>query len=906
MLLALAGIGGLPQRGQVAGHLRVGRLARRGQRRRVAAAPADLAGELGERGLARGERGLEPVEHGAVGAVERLAALQPRGQDAARRLAAGAGAPAGQEQPVGGVLQRLRALQALDAVVGERAPEVRHEALGQALGLRVERAQERVQVLLRAAERGVEAVGVRAVERAHVRVELEQAALLGRVAGRRQRRERAGDLVGRDVVAEHGPAEPLQRAGVELGGLEAQALALLLGGAVLVLDRVDHQQRLARRHLGVGGHEHLADAPVDGRGQRALHLHALGHGDHVAGLHLVARRDGDRHDHARRVAADQAALVARDPVRDAVDLDEQVGVLQRGHGAVRAAAEAQPALVLGQLLDGRLDAGAVDLEQEAAGGGLADLEAVAHAAVQQLEHVADLRVGVRAAAPRERVERPALAGRRGLAERDRGLHERGVGVPYGLDVALRLEAVEPAGVDLARAQLRPAEQLEQEALVGRAVLDRDHRVGDGAAQPGDRLLARVAVGDDLRDHRVELRRDAVALGDAAVDADARAGRQAQERDPARRRREAAAGVLGVEADLDGVAAGGRRVALEPAAGRDVQLQADEVGARDRLGDRVLDLQARVDLHEGEAAAVGLVEELDGARAAVAGRVREADRGVGELALLLGRERRAGGLLDDLLVAALVAAVAHAERPDAALAVGHQLHLDVARGADEALHQHARVAEGLRGLGTGALEGLRDLVLAVDAAHAAPAAAGGGLDHQREAELAAVAEGVLDAVDRPAAPRRDGHAGLLGQALALDLVAERAHHAGVRPGEDDPQPVAELREGGVLGDEAPADPRRVGAGLDERALEALVVEVRAQRVAVAVRDHRGAEAVALVGLADEQRVALLLGVEGDDADRLVALLVELADGVDRAHRRLAAVDDGKAREGGSCRGHASFV
>ena len=73
-----------------------------------------------------------------------------------------------------------------------------------------------------------------------------------------------------------------------------------------------------------------------------------------------------------RVAADQAALVARDAVRDAVDLDEQVGVLERGHGAVGAPGEAQPALVLGELLDGRPRSRAVDLDAVAARRGLAD------------------------------------------------------------------------------------------------------------------------------------------------------------------------------------------------------------------------------------------------------------------------------------------------------------------------------------------------------------------------------------------------------------------------------------------------------------------------------------------------------------------------------------------------------
>ena len=251
-----------------------------------------------------------------------------------------------------------------------------------------------------------------------------------------------------------------------------------------------------------------------------------------------------------------------------------------------------------------------------------------------------------------------------------------------------------------------------------------------------------------------------------------------------------------------------RIALEPAAGGDVELELDEVGARDGLGDRMLDLQARVDLHEREAAALRLVEELDRARAAVA---REPSPGAPRprrpRAPASAVERGAGGLLDDLLVPALVAAVAHAERPHGALPVGHQLHLDVARDRHDALHQHRRVAEALRGLLAGALERGRQVLGALDAAHAAPAAAGRGLDHQRVADRLAVADRGVGVLDRAAAPRRDRDAGLLGELLRLDLVAERAHHVGVGPGEDDVQPLAQLGEPRDARRRTPSRPRR---------------------------------------------------------------------------------------------------
>src|SRR3546814_2087888 len=91
----------------------------------------------------------------------------------------------------------------------------------------------------------------------------------------------------------------------------------------------------------------------------------------------------------------------------------------------------------------------------------------------------------------------------------------------------------------------------------------------------------------------------------------------------------------------------------------------QIDAGDRLRDRMLDLQAGVHLDEIELAV--LVEELDGAGAAVA----ELAHGLGDTradGLALGRvECRRQRLLPHLLVTALQRAVAHAEGERATLA-----------------------------------------------------------------------------------------------------------------------------------------------------------------------------------------------------------------------------------------------
>ena len=159
------------------------------------------------------------------------------------------------------------------------------------------------------------------------------------------------------------------------------------------------------------------------------------------------------------------------------------------------------------------------------------------------------------------------------------------------------------------------------------------------------------------------------------------------------------------------------------AGGDPDLLAHEVEAGDHLGHRVLDLEARVHLHEVEAA-VGVEQELEGADVGVADRLDRLDRGGGAASarVSLGQRGRRR-LLDHLLVAALDRALALAEVRVVAVLVGDDLDLDVARPLAVPLHVHLGVAErGLR-LGAARRPRVEQLLLLVDDLHAAAAAAG---------------------------------------------------------------------------------------------------------------------------------------------------------------------------------------
>ncbi len=354
----------------------------------------------------------------------------------------------------------------------------------------------------------------------------------------------------------------------------------------------------------------------------------------------------------------------------------------------------------------------------------------------------------------------------------------------------------------------------------RFVVTPQHTVSSSAAASrASAAVARRRVGDRLGEHRVVERRHGTAVGERVVGADA--GRRAPADDPPRVRQETLRRILGAQARLDRVAAflePVQQLVLGPRqrlAGGDAKLPFDEVDADQRLGHAVLDLQARVHLDEPELA--GAVEqELDRPGTAVAHRARDRDRDLAHATAQRRPDRGRGGFLDQLLVAPLQRAVALAEMEDAAVRVGEDLDLDVARVVDRALEQQARVAErGLR-FGSGGRERGSERAFVRDAAHAAPAAARRGLDHHRIADAACRFAQRRHRLIGAVVAGNDGNADS-GHALArLRLVGHRAHRRGRRADPHQPRSLDRLGERRAFAQESVARVNRFRAARSRRA------------------------------------------------------------------------------------------
>jgi hypothetical protein len=302
---------------------------------------------------------------------------------------------------------------------------------------------------------------------------------------------------------------------------------------------------------------------------------------------------------------------------------------------------------------------------------------------------------------------------------------------------------------------------------------------------------------------------------------------------------------------------------------DAELLADEVEPAGLLRDRVLHLQAGVDLQEGDEPVLP-DEELHGAGAVVAGLPADLLRRlVDGGALGVGQERR-GRLLHELLEAALQRAVPGADDDDVAVGVGEHLRLDVARLVQVALDEALAAAERGRGLAHRRVVQLGDLLLGAGDLHAAPPAAERGLDRHGQAVLAGEGEHLVGAGHRVVRAGHERRARAGGDVPGGDLVTEVADRLRGRADPGDARVDHGLGEVGVLRQEAVAGVDAVGAGPARRVDDLVEHEVGLRRGGAAEREG-------LVGQPDERRVPVGVGVHGDAGQPRVGARADDPDG-----------------------------
>ena len=235
----------------------------------------------------------------------------------------------------------------------------------------------------------------------------------------------------------------------------------------------------------------------------------------------------------------------------------------------------------------------------------------------------------------------------------------------------------------------------------------------------------------------------------------------------------------------------------------------------------------------------------------------------------------GRFLDDLLVPALNGTLPLETVHHVAVGIADDLHFHVAGAFQPPFQEYPVVAEGTGRFPAGARHRLGQAVLPFDDAHAAPAAAGGSLDQHGIADAASGGGKVAAVVDLDGLKRR--HARFPHQSLGGQFVAHLPDHGGRRA--DPAQAGLEHGpgEGFVFGQEAVTRVNGLGAA-QYAGMEQLV------DVQVAFRGRATAEGDGAVGIVDEGRVDIALGIDRHGG------YAELARRPDDAAGDLAPVGD----------------
>src|SRR6201999_4462110 len=162
------------------------------------------------------------------------------------------------------------------------------------------------------------------------------------------------------------------------------------------------------------------------------------------------------------------------------------------------------------------------------------------------------------------------------------------------------------------------------------------------------------------------------------------------------------------------------------------------------------------------------------------------------------------------------ALALTQMDDRTELVAEDLELDVARRLDVLLNVDVGNSERRLGFALRGLDRMRQIGRRADDAHATAAAAGGGLDDDRIADVLGQLERFLFAVDRSIAARQHRQARLLHDPTRPRLIAHQPDHRWIGTDEADVTGLAHFSQIRALREKAVTGVNGIGAGDFSRA------------------------------------------------------------------------------------------
>ena len=282
----------------------------------------------------------------------------------------------------------------------------------------------------------------------------------------------------------------------------------------------------------------------------------------------------------------------------------------------------------------------------------------------------------------------------------------------------------------------------------------------------------------------------------------------------------------------------------------------DVDAGHLFGDGVFNLDAGIHLDEVEFLIVHIHQEFDGARTFILHMGADLPGHFANIGALGFGQIGGRGAFHNLLVAPLHGAITLPQVPDIALLVAKDLHLDVAGAQDHLFQIPLAIAKGGFGLAAAFADFQFQLVFRQDRAHAAPAAAPRGLEHQGIANLGCLPFDGRHVIAQDFGRRNNGHARLNRHAARRCLIAKRTHRFGARADKGDARLIAGLDEIGVFRQEPIAGVNGI------RARHLGNPDNLGDRQIGPHRRQPFADQIGLIGFESVQRELVFLGIDRD--------------------------------------------